>query len=123
MATPPRSFGRARALRRDATSAEQQLWRLLRSRQFAGLKFRRQHPLGPFVLDFYCAKARLAIELDGGQHNEAAAIAADARRSEWLRAQGVRVLRFWNNDVLANPEGVLTLIAQALDEPHPRPHG
>lgn len=114
MAAPPRNYRRARTLRRDATEAEKRLWRLLRSRQFADLKFRRQHPLGPFVLDFYCAKARLAIELDGGQHNEPTGIAADARRTQWLQAQGVSVLRFWNNDVLADPEGVLSLIAQAL---------
>jgi len=72
----------------------------------SGLSFRRQHPLGGYVMDFYCPAIRLAIEVDGGQHNGALGRARDERRSKWLQGKGVTVLRFWNNDVLGNIEGV-----------------
>jgi very-short-patch-repair endonuclease len=72
----------------------------------ARLSFRRQHPLGKYIIDFYCSPLKLAIEVDGGQHNEQAHQAHDERRSQWLRGKGVTVLRFWNNDVLQNIEGV-----------------
>jgi very-short-patch-repair endonuclease len=93
-------------LRRDATKAEKKLWYLLQRGQMAGLSFRRQHPLGKYIIDFYCSPLKLAIEVDGGQHNEQAHQAHDGRRSQWLRGKGVTVLRFWNNDVLQNIEGV-----------------
>ncbi|NIR02743.1 MAG: DUF559 domain-containing protein [Gemmatimonadales bacterium] len=89
---------------------------MLRNRHLAGAKFRRQHPVGPYILDFYCAQARLAIELDGGQHSEAAQQRRDARRTRVLEAQGVRVLRFWNNEVLAETEAVLETIWNALTQ-------
>jgi very-short-patch-repair endonuclease len=76
-------------------------------------KFRRQHPIGGFIVDFACTKHRLVIEADGGQHNESA---ADERRTAWLESQGWRVVRFWNNDILVNTEGVLAAILQALKD-------
>jgi very-short-patch-repair endonuclease len=103
---PPEATTRARRLRRDATKAEKKLWYLLQRGQMAGLSFRRQHPLGKYIIDFYCSPLKLAIEVDGGQHNEQAHQAHDERRSQWLRGKGVTVLRFWNNDVLQNIEGV-----------------
>ena len=103
-----------RILRREATDAERALWALLRSRQLDGYKFRRQHPAHPYILDFYCAEARLAVEVDGGQHYAADGLASDAERTVYLEALGVLVLRFSNRDVLTNAEGVLEAILQAL---------
>jgi very-short-patch-repair endonuclease len=103
-------------LRRDATKAEKKLWYLLQRGQMAGLSFRRQHPLGKYIIDFYCSPLKLAIEVDGGQHNEQAHQAHDARRSQWLRGKGVTVLRFWNNDVLQNIEGVWDEIERTVSE-------
>jgi very-short-patch-repair endonuclease len=94
------------------TDAEKKLWRALRRDQIDGLHFRRQHAVGPYVLDFYCPALRLAIELDGGQH--ALRTAADARRTRRLNAKGIVVLRFWNNDVHGNLEGVLSEIARIV---------
>ena len=102
---------RARRLRRDSTFPERLLWSRLRGRRLAGLKFRRQHPVGRFIVDFYCDEHRLAVELDGQSHNDRAA--HDAARSAWLEQQGVRVLRFHNDDVLEDVEPVLAAIAKA----------
>ena len=107
-----------RTLRRNQTEAEQRLWRLLRDRQIDGLKFRRQHPIGPYILDFYCAEHRLAVELDGGQH---ALSRKDTIRDRWLNVRGCRVLRFWNHDVLTQPGAVLESILLAITHPHPAP--
>jgi adenine-specific DNA-methyltransferase len=104
----------ARQLRKQQTDAEQLLWSLLRDRRLSGFKFRRQHPVEPYVVDFYCHEARLAVELDGGQHNEPDERARDAKRTAFLEKQGIRILRFWNNDVLQNTEGVLQAIYDAL---------
>jgi very-short-patch-repair endonuclease len=104
--------GRARQLRRNATDAEIRLWSRLRRKQLAGFRFRRQHPLGSYIVDFFCPEARLIVEVDGGQHGEENA--HDARRTEWLEARGYRVVRFWNNEVLSNTDGVLTTILVAL---------
>lgn len=101
---------RARTLRRDATEAETVLWRLLRHRRLGGIKIRRQVPLGPYVADFVCLERRLVIEADGGQHGAA----TDAARDAWLAANGFRVLRLWNHDILGNREGMLAVIARAL---------
>jgi very-short-patch-repair endonuclease len=95
----------ARTLRRNLTDAEQRLWSRLRHRQIDGCRFRRQVPLGPHVVDFACLAARLVIEVDGGQH--AWRIEKDAARTSWLQANGFHVLRFWNNEVLGNLDGVL----------------
>ncbi|MBI5522944.1 MAG: endonuclease domain-containing protein [Desulfarculus sp.] len=111
---------RARGLRRRQTDAERLLWRKLRARSLADYKFRRQHPLGPFIVDFVCTEKKLVIEADGGQH--AANARRDRRREQYLASQGYRVLRFWNTDVLLNIEGVLAVILEALREsPSPRP--
>ncbi|MCY4451361.1 MAG: DUF559 domain-containing protein [Immundisolibacterales bacterium] len=100
----------ARHLRINQTDAEQLLWALLRSRRFAGKKFRRQHPIGRYILDFYCHECKLAVELDGGQHNDAETKLRDDRRSGFLDEQGIRVVRFWNHDVLQQTESVLELL-------------
>jgi very-short-patch-repair endonuclease len=101
----------ATELRRNTTDAERRLWAALRDRRLEGYKFRRQHPIGRFVVDFACTKHHLVIEADGGQHDESL---SDARRTAWLENQGWRVLRFWNNDILANTEGVVSTILQTL---------
>ena len=103
----------ARRLRQAMTDAERALWRHLRMRQIAGARFRRQHPIGPYVVDFVCLDPRVVIEVDGGQHAESR---SDAARDAFLRTHGYRVLRFWNHEVLGNPEGVWLRIAQALRE-------
>ena len=105
-----RSVTRARRLRRVATGAERVVWRALRDRQL-GVKFRRQHPLGPYIVDFYCEEHRLVVEIDGGHHGPE----VDGRRTGYLEANGMRVLRFWNNDVSDNLEGVVTMIQQHLN--------
>ncbi|HLY57720.1 MAG TPA: endonuclease domain-containing protein [Stellaceae bacterium] len=102
-----------RQLRANQTDAEAKLWQHLRRKGIAGLRFRRQFPLGPYIVDFVCLGKWLVIELDGGQHAER--VNADVRRTEWLNEQGFEVVRFWNNDVLSNIEGVLTIIRQRLD--------
>jgi very-short-patch-repair endonuclease len=116
---------RARELRRNATDAERKLWYQLRRRQVEGFRFRRQVPLGPYIVDFACLSAKLIVELDGGQHGEDENIAKDAKRTAWLNSQGFRVIRFWNLDVLQNMEGAWDAIAAALAEsgatPHPNP--
>ena len=108
-----RAMSRERQLRIMLTDAERRLWGTLRGRRLRGLKFRRQHRLGPFIADFVCVEHRLVIEADGGQHAESA---GDARRTAWLEARGWRVLRFWNNDILANTESVQDAILRALRE-------
>ncbi|MDP3843199.1 MAG: endonuclease domain-containing protein [Oxalobacteraceae bacterium] len=102
----------AREMRSGMTDAEALLWKLLRNRRLAGAKFRRQHPIGRYILDFYCAERKLCIELDGGQHSEA--VAYDQLRDQWLLGQGIQILRFWNNQMLMETEGVLESIYQAL---------
>ena len=104
---PPDMLQHARSLRSKQTDAEQLLWGLVRDRRFAGKKFRRQHPIGRYILDFYCHECRLAVELDGGQHNDEETRSRDDRRSRFLREQGVRVVRFWNHDVLLQTDSVL----------------
>ncbi|MGV3628756.1 MAG: endonuclease domain-containing protein [Betaproteobacteria bacterium] len=103
---------RSRKLRSTLTDAEQLLWRHLRQKQMAGIKFRRQHPVGPYVIDFACLSAKLAIEVDGGQHAEMES--KDAQRDAFLAQNGFRVLRFWNNEVLDNIEGVMEQICTAV---------
>jgi len=105
---------RARELRKNATDAEQLLWSLLRDRQLLGVKFRRQHPEAGAILDFAATKYKLAIELDGGQHAQDDKIKKDLLRTQKLEAEGWKVLRFWNNDVLQNLEGVAMTIADTL---------
>ncbi|MES1244469.1 MAG: DUF559 domain-containing protein [Acidobacteriota bacterium] len=102
----------ARELRKQMTDAERLLWSRLR-RRFLGTKFRRQVPLGDFIVDFACMGSRLVIEVDGGQHLENA---ADRVRDRWLEENGFRVLRFWNHEVLQNLDGVLVRISEAVDK-------
>jgi primosomal protein N' (replication factor Y) len=92
------------------TQAEKRLWSVLRDRQLGGHKFRRQHPVGPYIADFACFECRLIVEADGGQHNESV---SDERRTVDLQKAGWRVLRFWNNDILENIEGVAAKILEA----------
>ena len=105
---------RAKQLRKTSTDAERQLWRVLRSRQLAGHKFRRQQPLGGFIVDFVCLEKRLVVEVDGGQHQEQKQAVYDAERTVWLERQGFRVLRFWDHEILREIESVKETIARAL---------
>jgi very-short-patch-repair endonuclease len=109
------SLTHAKPLRKRMTDAEYRLWYRLRAHRFDSAKFKRQVPIGPYVADFVCFDCKLLIELDGGQHADNA---RDVRRDAWFAAQGFRTLRFWNNDVLRNTNGVLEVIAAALaDDP------
>ena len=108
---------RARELRKNMTDAERLLWSRLRRRQIHGRRFRRQHPIGPYIADFACAERRLVIELDGGQHVQAKD--KDAARTRWLEETGYRVLRFCNHDVLTQIDAVLHVLAAATQTPPP----
>ena len=109
--------GTARELRCNSTDAERRLWYLLRGRRLEGYKFRRQFVVGRYVADFVCVEARLVVELDGGQHSERTV--QDEERARFLEAQGFRVRRFWNDEVLAETEAVLTVILRDLQSPSP----
>jgi very-short-patch-repair endonuclease len=99
--------------RQSSTDAERRMWSALRDLGLSRYKFRRQHPIGGFITDFACTRHALVIELDRGQHADNV---ADARRTAWLESHGWRVIRFWNNDVLTNTEGVVGVILRALQE-------
>ena len=105
------ALGAAKHSRSHPTDAEHRLWQLLRAKRLDGWKFRRQPPIGPYRPDFVCHAAKLIVEADGGQHGPD----QDNARDAWLRAQGFRLLRFWNNDIFNNEEGVLTAIVSALE--------
>jgi very-short-patch-repair endonuclease len=107
----------AKNLRKNLTDAERFLWKHLRAKQVEELKFRRQEPIGKYIVDFVCFEKDLIIEVDGGQHSEA----VDSVRDAWLRSQGFTVLRFWNHDVLQNSEGVLEVILRACSQRTPSP--
>ena len=114
----------ARVLRKRMTDAERLLWRHLRNRELGGWKFRRQYPVGPFIVDFICVEKNVVIEVDGGQHAENEEL--DRQRSAYLNKMGYRVLRFWNNQVLQETEAVLTAIFAILandkqNSPSPQP--
>jgi very-short-patch-repair endonuclease len=106
------------------TDAERRLWTRLRAHRLQGLSFRRQTPIGPFIVDFVCQEGRLIVEIDGGQHAESN---SDAARDQWLTSKGYRILRFWNSDVLTNCSAVLQAIVDAAREvtplPNPPPQG
>ena len=104
----------ARRLRKNQTDAEKLLWSILRSRQLLGLKFRRQHSIGPYILDFYCHDYKLCIELDGGQHYTSKGQKGDEARAAFLQTRGIHILRFSNVDVLKNLEGVLLTVAEKV---------
>jgi very-short-patch-repair endonuclease len=108
---------RAKQLRQQPTDAEAKLWSRLRYKQLDGFRFRRQAPIGPYIVDFFCPTAKLIVEVDGGQHADKRDY--DERRTEWLEERGYRVLRFWNNDVLENIEGVLAEIQRMVKDSPP----
>jgi type I restriction enzyme M protein len=109
-------FKRARAkdLRENATEPERRLWSLLRGKQLAHLRFRRQQPVGPYIVDFYCSAAKLIVELDGGQHFTDDALAYDADRTAWLEKNGYRVLRIPNGDLFRNSDASVEAIWNAV---------
>ena len=108
----------ARDLRKNMTDAEQRLWYHLRHRQLGQCRFRRQAPIGPYIVDFVCFEKRLIIELDGSQH--AVRVEEDLRRTAWLSSQGFRVIRFWNNLIFEDREAVFEAVCLALTPP-PQP--
>ena len=117
---------KAQNLRQHSTDDEQALWKRLRNRQLAGCKFRRQVPLGKYIVDFVCFERKVVVEVDGGHHQEQ--VSSDAVRTTWLESQGFQVLRFWNHEVLADTEAVQEALLGALqgdlpspDSPSPQP--
>lgn len=108
---------KARELRKNSTEAERRLWQHLRLRQFEGHKFRRQQPLGPYIVDFVCLEKKIVLEVDGGQHSTQ--VQYDQKRSAWLEVQGFRVLRFWNTEVLKEIDMVKAMIWEAVTQSHP----
>jgi very-short-patch-repair endonuclease len=112
-----RGLNRARQLRKSWTDAELRLWQSLRNRGIGEHKFRRQHPIGPYVVDFVCLEQQLIIEVDGSQHIDRAE--QDEKRTAYLEAQGFRVMRFWDNDVLMQTNGVMQVIFDSLTGPSP----
>ena len=104
-------------MRSASTNAEHRLWQLVRAKRFADYKFRRQVPIDHYIADFLCAPSRLIVELDGGQHGGP----DDLKRDAYLRAQGFRILRFWNNEIFDNEEAVMARIFDALQSPLPNP--
>lgn len=109
---------RRRELRRNQTEVEKRLWQVLRNKQFEGLKFFRQYSVGSYILDFYCPVMKLAIELDGGQHAENINLLYDKKRSEFLSERRIKVLRFWNNEVIENIEGVIEKLRMEITPPN-----
>ena len=107
-----RPIDRARELRRDSTLAESAFWHAIRNRELGGFKFRRQQPIGPYIVDFICHDAKLVVELDGGQH----AVVDETARTNRIQAEGYRVVRFWNNEILDNLDGVLETLLIRLSE-------
>jgi very-short-patch-repair endonuclease len=102
------------------TDAEKRLWSQLRSKQLFGMKFRRQHPIGPFIVDFVCLEKKHVIEVDGGQHSKGSD--KDLKRDEWLASEGYKVLRYWNDDVLKETKSVLEdVLSKIGDHPPPTP--
>jgi very-short-patch-repair endonuclease len=104
-----------KSLRNNQTEAEKKLWLHLRNKQMNGLKFRRQFSIGSYILDFYCPEKHIAIELDGSQHAKPDVSKYDIERTEYLKSLGIKVLRFWNNEVIENMEGVLDQINKGVD--------
>ena len=112
------SIATAKSLRKRMTDAERRLWYRLRAHRLAGLKFKRQVPIGPFVADFASLSKKIVIELDGGQHSNNL---YDASRDQYMRERGFRVLRFWNNDVLRSTDAILEIMQLAVSEKTPSP--
>lgn len=108
-----------RKLRNNQTNVERLLWNHLKNKQFYGLKFYRQYSIGEYILDFYSPELKLAIELDGGQHAEENNKSQDQIRADYLKSQGIKVMRFWNNDVIQNIGGILDKIKEDCNSPAP----
>ena len=102
----------AKILRKNQTTQEQKLWNILRNRKLLGYKFKRQHPIGNYIVDFVCKELKLIIELDGGQHNTTEGVVYDKKRTEYLQAVGYKILRFWNTDIDKNIDGVYEKIIE-----------
>jgi very-short-patch-repair endonuclease len=120
----PRLIEYSRHLRKNQSDAEMRLWKFLRSGNFLGLRFRRQKIIGPYIVDFFCSKARLIVELDGGQHSEPEAIKYDLARTKFFKSNGYKVIRFWNKEFLSNTQGALEVIWRAVIQqspPSPQP--
>ncbi|MDR6843293.1 endonuclease domain-containing protein [Pseudoxanthomonas sacheonensis] len=115
---PTTTLENSRRLRREMTDAERKLWSLLRAGQLEGLKFRRQHPIPPYVADFCCIEKKLIVELDGSKHNAQ----SDGSRSRALQSQGWRIVRFWDHDALLSAAAVVEAIWNAACEPYPHPN-
>ncbi|HZF95023.1 MAG TPA: endonuclease domain-containing protein [Allosphingosinicella sp.] len=113
------ALDRARQMRREMTPEEELLWSHLRARRLGGFKFKRQEWLGRYIADFYCWEAKLIVEVDGSQHHEQAGY--DAGRDAWLKRRGLKVLRFWNNEVTGETEAVLAKILSVFEERVPSP--
>ena len=109
----------ARKLRKNSTKTENLLWQKLKNRQLADFKFRRQQPVGSYILDFVNFEKRIVIEVDGGQHTNLKD--KDKKRDDWLKSEGFEVMRFWNNEVFENLDGVLQMIRNRLTTPSPDP--
>jgi len=105
-----------RKLRHDETPAERVLWQRIRDRQIEGIKFRRQQPIGDYIVDFMSCDRKLIIEIDGGQHNEDLALGQDEIRTRWLTNRGYHLMRFWNNEVLGNLDGVMARIQEEISK-------
>ena len=113
----------ARHLRRTMTEGERKLWQLLRRKQLAGFRFRRQAPIGPYIADFFCPQAKLIVELDGAPHTDEERISRDTDRTAWLETHGCRVIRIWNADLFARPNEITEAIHHALTHPPSGPSG
>ena len=109
-------LSRRRSLRSNTTPQERKVWGLLKNKQISGLRFLRQYSVGAYVLDFFCPHVRLAIEIDGGQHNEKANQFKDEKRTQFLAAHKITVLRFWNNEINDNPDGAYQRINEVLSK-------
>lgn len=106
----------ARKLRKNQTPQEQKMWNILRNHQFFGLEFRRQYPIDDYIVDFICRKKKVIVEIDGGQHNEPENKASDYNRTKYLESKGYKVVRFWNNEVDENIEGVYLKLKEIIFE-------
>jgi very-short-patch-repair endonuclease len=110
-----RSTKLARALRHNESDAERNLWSRIRNSRLEGVKFRRQQPIGNYIVDFVSFEKKIIVEVDGGQHNDSIKIISDKQRTAYLEGKGYRIIRFWNNDVLENIDGVLMKIQETLN--------
>ena len=105
----------ARILRKNQTPQESKMWNILRNQQIRGCKFRRQYPIGEYIVDFVCKEIKLIIEIDGGQHNESDNITYDGKRTEYLNSKGYKVIRFWNNEIRENMQGVYHRLQEVFE--------